>query len=248
MKRHRLGRHYLVDPEVVRKMVAAADLKRTESVVEVGTGKGALTVELAGLCARLDGYEVDRRNYEETLARVRAANVSIHLSDAFRERPAFDVLVSSLPYSRSQDFIEWISQAEYSRAVVLLQEDFVRKVLSPPGSRDYRAVSAISQISSEMREIAKVGRGSFRPIPEVSSMLVVIRPKLRISEEEVSNIKRLFSLRRREVQSALARFALSGRGSYGRRRVYSLTPDEVHGICKEAAGATDSSSEGQEAP
>ncbi|HYC11238.1 MAG TPA: rRNA adenine N-6-methyltransferase family protein [Nitrososphaerales archaeon] len=240
MKRHSLGQHYLIDPDAIRLMISAAMVKETESVVEIGTGEGVLTQRLAGMCARLDGYEVDPDNYKKTLARSRGTRVRMHRVDAFSERPKFDVLVSSLPYSRSQDFVEWISQVEYNRAVVLLQEDFVRKVLSPPGSRDYRAVSAIAQISSGIRRLARVRRDAFSPPPRVNSVLVDVRPKLRLSEGEISNIKKLFSLRRREVSSALAQFGLQPLADdFGRRRVYSLAPGEVHEICRTASLARD---------
>jgi 16S rRNA A1518/A1519 N6-dimethyltransferase RsmA/KsgA/DIM1 with predicted DNA glycosylase/AP lyase activity len=226
-------------------MIDSAGILPTESVVEIGTGKGTLTRELAGLCSRLDGYEVDRENYRQTLLKARGSNVFIHLADAFEERRDFDVLVSSLPYSRSQDFIEWISQVKYDRAVVLLQEDFVRKVLSPPGSRDYRAVSAIAQISSEMEEICRVGSSAFQPPPKVSSRLVIMKPKIRLTEEQISIIKKLFSLRRRTVSFVLARFALPGGAEEcGGRRFYSLTPEEVYEICQRKGSERDLSPHG----
>ena len=237
MKRQSLGQHYLSDQAVVERMVAEAALEGTERAVEIGTGKGALTPLLARRCGRLDAYEVDPENYRATLAAGLGANAFVHLVDAFGERPEFDVLVSSLPYSRSQDFVEWISQRRYRRGVVLLQEDFVRKLLAPPGSRDYRGVSAISQVSMEVREVCRVGRSSFSPPPRVSSLLVAIRPTRTLTAAEVGRVKRLFSLRRREVRSALASAGMVGAGPYGRRRVYSLTPDEVYGLCRDGAGA-----------
>jgi 16S rRNA (adenine1518-N6/adenine1519-N6)-dimethyltransferase len=221
-------------------MIVAAGILPTEHVVEIGTGKGTLTKELAGLCSRLDGYEVDRENYLETLSKVHGSKAFIHLADAFEERPDFDVLVSSLPYSRSQDFIEWISQAKYDRAVVLLQEDFVRKILSPPGTRNYRAVSAIAQISSEMKEVGRVNSSAFQPPPRVGSQLIVLRPKTRLTEEQVSVVKKLFSLRRRKVSSVLARLVPPGGAEECEgRRVYSLTPEEVYEICQRRAPARD---------
>ncbi len=235
MKRRALGQHYLADPSVVRLMVEEAAPKKTESVVEIGTGKGVLTEALAPLCARLDGYEVDPANCEETAARAAGPHVVIHNADAFGERPSFDVLVSSLPYSRSQDFIEWISMVSYKRGVVLLQEDFVRKILAPPGSRDYRGVSAIAQISSEVAVAGRVGRDSFQPRPKVASAMVTFKPKVRLTRPELSGIKRLFSLRRRELNSVLREFSIPAGADYGRRRVYSLTPDEVYEICRERA-------------
>ncbi len=238
MKRRTLGQHYLTDPGVVSKIIAASDVRPHEKVLEIGTGKGALTQELARLGSGLVGYEVDRENYIETLEKVGNARAAIHLGDAFKEKPKFDVLVSSLPYSKSATFIEWISQVDYDRAVVLLQEDFVKKILAEPGTRDYRAMSAIAQISSEIRVLMRVGRGSFSPPPKVNSLLVSVKPMIRPSRAEMSAIKRLFSLRRRQVVSALAELEIDGAGKdFGKRRVYSLEPGEVHELCSASRDA-----------
>jgi len=238
MNRRRLGQHYLTDLKVIARIISAAAISPDEKILEIGTGKGIVTKELAKLGSGLEAYEVDRENYAQTLEEVRSTSAVIHLGDAFEERPYFDVLVSSLPYSRSAAFVDWIGQVEYDRAVVLLQDDFVRKIVAAPGTRDYRAVSATAQISSEVKVLGRVGRESFSPPPKVSSLLVSFEPKVRISRGEISNIKRLFSLRRREVGSALAELEVSDRGKdYGRRRVYSLEPDEVHELCSPSRAA-----------
>ena len=135
MKRRKLGQHYLADREVVRKIIEAARIRPHEKVLEIGTGRGTLTKELARLGSGFEGFEVDRENYDQTVMLLGDANARIHLGDAFLQRPDFDVLVASLPYSESATFVEWLSGLGYNRAVVLLQEDFVRKVLAPPGSR-----------------------------------------------------------------------------------------------------------------
>ncbi len=237
MKRRRLGQHYLTDPEVIREMVAAADIQPHEKVLEIGTGRGVLTWELARLGSKLEGYEVDRENYASTLEKAGSANAVVHLGDAFKKKPSFDVLVSSLPYSRSETFIEWISQVDYDRALVLLQEDFTSKIMAAPGTRNYRAISAIAQISSEITVLRRVGRGSFSPPPKVSSVLASFKPRIKMSPVEISNVKRLFSLRRRQVASALAELEMASRmKDYGGKRVYSLEPDEVHALCSPSPG------------
>jgi 16S rRNA (adenine1518-N6/adenine1519-N6)-dimethyltransferase len=230
MRRRRLGQHYLVDQGVIRKIVDAAAIQPHERVLEIGTGQGALTKKLVTAGKSFVGYEIDRGNYEETIKSVgRAAEV--HLGDAFDHMPEFDVLVASLPYSRSASFIDWLCQVDYDRAVVLLQEEFVQKVQAGPGTRDYRAVSVLAQISSEIRAIDRVGRASFSPPPRVNSSLVAITPKARVPAQEILRIKRLFSLRRRRVSAALAELGVVPRKEYGTRRVYSLVPDEVHQLC-----------------
>jgi 16S rRNA (adenine1518-N6/adenine1519-N6)-dimethyltransferase len=232
MKRRALGQHYLVDPGVVHRIVELAQIRPSDRVMEIGTGRGALTRELAGLGANFEGYEVDRQNYDETLAAVRGREAHIRLGDAFKQRPSFDVLVSSLPYSESATFVEWLCGAEFDRAIVVLQEDFVRKIMAYPGARGYRGVSALAQIAFDIKILEKVKRKSFAPQPKVNSVIVSFTPKLLVSEVEAANVMRLFSLRRRQVDSALAELGMEGAGGHGRRRVYSLGPEEVHELCR----------------
>ncbi len=227
MKRKALGQHYLVDEAVALDMVAAARISPGERVLEVGTGRGALTKYLVGLSDSYDGYEVDRANYEQTLAVTGASRARVHLEDAFGRGRRFDVLVASLPYSQSSRFVEWLAVLEFRRAVVLLQEDFVRKVTAPPGSRDYRGVSALAQTAFEVRVISRVSRASFSPRPKVASLLVSISQKVRLSDSEVGGIKRLFTVRRKRVSTATATLGIKSKEDYGERRVYSLTPDEI---------------------
>jgi 16S rRNA (adenine1518-N6/adenine1519-N6)-dimethyltransferase len=231
MKRRSLGQHYLIDPGVVRRIVELAQIGPSDRVLEIGTGKGALTRELAGLGARFEGYEVDRGNYEETLAAVRGRDAKISLGDAFSKRPIFDVLVSSLPYSESARFVEWLCGANFERGIVVLQEDFAKKIMARPGARDYRGISALAQIAFSIKMLEGVSRKSFAPQPRVNSVLVSFAPRLTVSEAEAANVMRLFSLRRRQVDSALSELGMQGAGGHGRRRVYSLTPEEVHELC-----------------
>lgn len=231
MKRRRLGQHYLVDHQVVSRIVSFADIGPSERVLEIGTGRGAITKEVAGRGASFVGYEVDEANFEETRRVVGGADARIVHADAFDERPVFDVLVASLPYSESGRFVQWLSGISFARAVVVLQEDFVRKMLSPPGTRDYRGISALAQLCFRARIRDRVGRDSFSPQPRVNSVVVSIEPKRTITRAEASNVIRLFSLRRRRVDSALAELGMESNESFGQRRVVSLMPDEVHRLC-----------------
>jgi 16S rRNA A1518/A1519 N6-dimethyltransferase RsmA/KsgA/DIM1 with predicted DNA glycosylase/AP lyase activity len=212
-------------------MVSLAEIKPTERVLEIGTGRGALTRELVESGASLVGYEIDRGNFEETLRVVRGSRVRILLADAFDQNPEFDVLVSSLPYSASATFVQWLSGIKFKRAIVLMQEDFIRKILAPPGTRDYRGISALTQLCFEVGVLDRVKRASFSPQPRVSSVIASFVPRLRISKSEVSQIMRLFTLRRRRADSALAELGTKWDGSFGQRRVYALRPEEVHLLC-----------------
>jgi 16S rRNA (adenine1518-N6/adenine1519-N6)-dimethyltransferase len=232
MKRRRLGQHYLIDQEAVHRMVELARIQPSERILEIGTGKGALTRELARKGISLVGFEIDRQNFADTLEAVRGTGAQVHLADAFKQRPEFDVLASSLPYSESTAFVEWLSGMRFGRAVVVLQEDFIRKIMARPGDREYRAVSALAQIAFDVKVLGRIDRKSFSPPPKVNSVIVSLAPRRWVSRTEVSNIKRLFSLRRRQVESVLAELGMKGKTGYERRRVYGLSPAEVHELCR----------------
>jgi 16S rRNA (adenine1518-N6/adenine1519-N6)-dimethyltransferase len=231
MRRHSLGQHYLTDGQVVRDIVECANVRPSERVLEIGTGRGALTRELAGLGSSLIAYEIDEENYRVTLGDLRGTKARVVHADAFGQDPEFDVLVASLPYSESATFVRWLSARRFDRAIVVLQKDFVEKAMAAPGNRDYRGISAVFQVAFEAKVLRKVGRASFDPPPRVESALVSLTPRRRLSEEEARRVIRLFSLRRRQVDSALAELGFTSKRRYGRRRIVSLTPDEVYEIC-----------------
>lgn len=230
MKRRNLGQHYLVDESVIARLVSTAAIRSGEKVLEIGTGRGAVTKELARVATSLEGYEIDQENFRETMEAVEGQRVRLHLGDAFEKKPKFDVLVASLPYARSSSFAEWISQQRYDRAVVVLQEDFVRKVTARPGQRDYRAVSVIAQVSSEVSQLGRVPRSSFLPQPRVNSVIAAWRPRRMLKQQEIAAIKRLFSLRRRQVGAAVAELGGRNPAGLGTTRVNELSPERALAI------------------
>ena len=216
-------------------MIELAAIRRGERVLEIGTGKGALTRELVGLTDNLEAYEVDKESYDALGSELAGTSLVLHNEDAFRSSPEFDVLLSSLPYSESSAFVEWLSRRRYGRAVVLLQRDFATKITAPPRSPAYRAVSVISQASAEVEIVSGVSRRSFDPPPRVNSCLVMMRWRRTLSQEQNAMIKRIFSQKRRTVRAALKSLGLaappsapvSSQHEYLQCRVNSLRPESV---------------------
>jgi 16S rRNA A1518/A1519 N6-dimethyltransferase RsmA/KsgA/DIM1 with predicted DNA glycosylase/AP lyase activity len=216
-------------------MIGLAAIRRGESVVEIGTGKGALTRELVALTDKLEAYEVDRESYEALRGQLAGTSLVLHNGDAFKSSAEFDVLLSSLPYSESSTFVEWLSLRRYGRAVVLLQRDFATKITAPPGSPDYRAVSVISQASSKVEIVSGVSRSSFDPPPRVNSCLVTMRWRRTLSKEQIAMTKKIFSQKRRTVRAALKNLGLvappsaptSTEHEYLQCRVNTLRPESV---------------------
>jgi 16S rRNA (adenine1518-N6/adenine1519-N6)-dimethyltransferase len=231
-KRRALGQHYLIDSSVADMMIRLAEIERGDRVLEIGTGRGALTRRLMGLSGHFEAFELDKDNFLVT-KELGLDGLALHLGDAFADSREFDVLVSSLPYSESSNFVEWLGRHDYKRAVVLLQRDFVDKLLARPGSDRYRAISVVSQISSEVKVEMDVSRGSFDPPPKVSSALVVIGPRGVLSSEEIRLVKMLFSQRRRKLSGALKQLGFKARRMDAERlamRVEDLSPSDFRQV------------------
>jgi 16S rRNA (adenine1518-N6/adenine1519-N6)-dimethyltransferase len=235
MKRRLLGQHYLADQSVAQRMVDLAQIGRGDRVIEIGTGKGAITSMLIEKAPKLEAFEIDPQNYAETAKLVSSIRFNLHQEDAFRQHRDFDVLVSSLPYSESSNFIEWLAQSSYKRAVVIIQEDFFQKISAKPGSRIYRGISVIAQLSSTIVPKAIVGRNAFSPPPSVNSRIVLFKGSAKLARKEVLGIKKLFSLRRKTL-AAVAREMSVDSASIGGLdkgvRLYTLTPGQVHGLVR----------------
>jgi 16S rRNA (adenine1518-N6/adenine1519-N6)-dimethyltransferase len=213
-------------------MIELAEVRPGEKVLEIGTGRGALTRELVRIAPDLEGYELDRENYD--VLKHELPGVSLHNEDAFKASPRFDVLLSSLPYSESSNFVEWLARREYDRAVLLLQRDFAEKLTAAPGSPSYRAISVISQASSKTEIVSGVPRDSFDPPPRVNSCIVTMRFVRTLTDREISMVKKIFSQRRRTVKAALKSLGLEAppsapedRNELLQCRVGSLRPDSI---------------------
>ncbi len=230
MKRRSLGQHYLKDPDVARKIVELAAIRSDERVLEIGTGRGILTAELVKTTDSLEAFEIDYDNYRATKKLLDSTGLRLRFGDAFRRRPRFDVLVSSLPYSESSTFVDWLGQADYDRAIVILQDDFVEKIAAEPGERNYRAVSVIAQMSAEVSPRNMIPRDAFEPPPRVNSRLVLLTQKRRLTRKNLALTKLLFSLRRKKLRAALKKigYETTTGGRLEDMRVNSLTPEQVH--------------------
>ena len=228
-KRRALGQHYLIDRSIISKMIELARIKQGDRVMEIGTGKGVVTRELCKISSKVEAFELDGENYLIT-ERLGLAGLSLRREDAFALPRDFDVLVSSLPYSESSNFVEWLAGLSYQRAVVLLQKDFAEKLLATPGDETYRAVSVLSQISCNLEIVEYVDRGSFQPSPKVTSVLAVMIPRQLISTEQIHLIRMLFSQRRKKLESALRSLQMElsrGNPCLLSRRVERLNPQEI---------------------
>ncbi len=225
--RKRLGQHFLVDRNVVARMVALAEIAPHEAVLEIGPGLGALTDALAARAARLYVIEYDRGLCDvlrRKLAHV--SHVRILEGDALRidlrgAIPEGTVkVVASLPYNVAVPILFRLldERAIFSDLTVMLQREVAERLLARPGSRAYGAPSVLFQLYAEPCGRFRVPPSAFYPRPQVTSEVIRIRlcrePRVPVDDPALLRavVRATFNQRRKMLRNALqtlpARLAL----------------------------------------
>jgi 16S rRNA (adenine1518-N6/adenine1519-N6)-dimethyltransferase len=212
----RLGQNFLIDPNIVRKILAAAELRRCDSVLEIGPGRGILTESLCHASDRVTAVEIDPRFHAHLLERYAdVPNLTLVLGDAMtyslESLPIGTVVVANLPYYISTPLLFRLldHRDRFPRLVLMLQDEVADRLIAKPGSRDYGVLSVLTQHVAAVTKAFKVSANCFRPRPEVGSAVVVLRIKeeraLRPEEEPTLTqlVKSAFAHRRKTLVNSL---------------------------------------------
>ena len=217
----------LVDRQILAKIVSAACIGQDQIVLEAGTGQGILTAELCKYAKQVISYEIDIKLYrklqeQQQLLR-QFKNLQLVNADLFKTKDPhfFDVFVSNLPYSRSRDAVEWLSTQKFDRAILMVQEEFADKLVARPGSKNYRAISALAAHCFAIEKLFKVGRRSFEPQPKVESSIIKVIPINTITSGLVRNINLLFSRRNKKASSVAPKIGIID-ANYGSKKIDEL--------------------------
>lgn len=247
----KLGQNFLVDSSVLEREISYADVRQADTVLEVGPGVGNLTELLARHAGKVYAVETDTRMVEILRERL-GRRVEIIEGDFLKVKlPAFDKAVSNIPYSISSPLTFRLLSHGFRSAVLTYQKEFAERMVAKPGERSYSRLSVATYYYAEVEMLEVLPPEAFYPQPEVDSAIVRLTPKGRpfeVNEERFFALVRgLFSHRKKTLKKALF-FALSDafgiddkgkrreiaatiEGELAERRVFTLAPEELAGIC-----------------
>lgn len=211
----RLGQHFLIDHNIVRKIVAAADLTPEQTVLEIGPGRGVLTEALSHVARRVVAIEIDpelhrllgtRRDQWKNVDLIRADALTYPLETL----PAGTVVVANLPYYISTALLFRLLEhrRRFPRQVLMLQNEVADRLVAKAGDEAYGVLSVMTQYGAEVTKAFKVSAHCFRPRPEVGSAVVVLQPRRQLlpTEEEPvfgALVKAAFAHRRKTLVNSL---------------------------------------------
>ncbi len=214
--RRRFGQHFLVDGAVVERIIRAIDPHPGERIVEIGPGKGALTLPLLACTGRLDVVEVDRDLATDLVERCRNAGfLNLVLEDALRldftRFPAQRLkVVGNLPYNISTPLLFHLLQFDrISLMLFMLQKEVVDRLCARAGTPEYGRLSVMVQARCRAERLFEVPPDAFRPRPKVDSAMVRLSV-MPDATDRITNfdlftdlVRAAFSSRRKKISNGL---------------------------------------------
>ena len=209
-----LGQNFLVQPHLIRKIIAACGVQAGETVLEIGPGKGALTEILAREAGVLFAVEADARFAEGLTRDLSADNVQIIHADFLKydlaRLPKIDRVIGNLPYNiAALIIIALLTRLPGQQPMYFtVQWEFGKRLTAKPRTKDYGSLSCLVQYLAETRILFKIPAGAFKPVPKVQSCFVeVVRrpPPVKAVKEDLlfDLLRQAFSQRRKMLVNAL---------------------------------------------
>ena len=246
----KLGQNFLIDENIVRNIVVAAELSDKDTVLEVGPGIGTLTQGLAESGASVVAVELDKRLLPvldttlEGYDNVRIVNGDILQVDIMQTVGVDEFKVcANLPYYITTPIIFALLEKRLpmERLVAMVQKEVAERMAAKPGGKDYGALSVAIQYYTEPEIAFIVPPSSFIPAPSVDSAVIVCKrrekPPVEVCDEALffRVVKAAFSLRRKMLNNSLKNMGIKGEqvakwlelaGVDGKRRAETLSLED----------------------
>ena len=253
-----LGQNFLIDRNYIRKIVDSLDSTESDTVIEIGPGRGAITEHLVESGANVIAIELDRdlvpklreqfserANFTVVEADATEVDLSTLLKDqSSKVRDQKAKLVANLPYYISTPILQHISSQKhlFKTLVLMFQKEVVDRITAKPGDSERGFLTVIVEASFRVDKLFDVPPNAFRPVPKVISSVARFTPK----EAAIDNHEQLrklvstaFSQKRKTIFNNLknvypaAERSLEAAGVDPQLRAESLTLDEWLSLAEE---------------
>lgn len=224
-KRH--GQHFLIDRNLMMRLIDAAGLSRDDTVLEVGTGTGSLTALLSEKAGLVHTFEIDPRIAGVAAAQLASAtNVTIQCTDALQSKSVLSPelvavlnqpraavkLVANLPYDVATPLLtELLLVARPPRQMCFtIQREVGDRLRAAPGTRAYGPAAIVCQHYARIERLASVPPSCFWPRPKVESIMMRMTPNVQENVDVAARsrfvglVRGAFTLRRKTLAHILS--------------------------------------------
>jgi len=210
--RKRFGQNFLIDDQIVNRIVATISPKKNDNIVEIGPGKGALTFPLLEHLDHLSVIEIDR-DLISFLKSKKQDRLTIYEADALK----FDYglisnnlrIVGNLPYNISSPLLFHLLSInnQIIDMTFMLQKEVVDRIVAKNGSKTYGRISVMMQAFFEVESMFTVPKESFDPKPKIESAILCLKTRAKPLAENTKLLEKIvkvsFSQRRKTLKNCL---------------------------------------------
>ncbi len=217
-----LGQNFLIDKNIQKKIIRACNLSKEDIVLEIGSGKGELTAQLAQSVKKIYALEIDQRLYpslQQVLGDydncqiiktdILKSDISKFLDD--QQKGQKIKVIGNIPYYISSPIIEHLIR--YHQAInvafITVQKEFGLRAKAVAGSKEYGSFSCFVQYYCKCDILFEIKRNSFKPAPNVESCFLSLKfrekPAVSVQDEGVlfKLIRTAFNQRRKTLRNSL---------------------------------------------
>ncbi len=206
------GQNFLTDKNIAHRIVEAADIQKTDTIIEIGPGKAALTDILKDYTDNLIAVDIDSNLVSALKARYKEnKNITILNKDFLK----FDLpdtefkIVANLPYNVGTAIVQkFLPNKNFISGVIMLQKELITRLVGKEGTKDYGYISLFRKYYSDAEFLFDVPPGCFSPKPKVMSAVIKLINKYPCEPNAnlFSLIKHCFTMRRKTILNCLSTF------------------------------------------
>ena len=217
-----LGQNFLIDKNIIKKIVDSIDLKEEPLIIEIGPGSGSLTKELVKLNANVVSFEIDTRLKEQldklvdenkNLQIIYEDFLKINLKEFLKTKKYKNLyFIANLPYYITTAIINKITEESNPHEMILMvQKEVAERFSAHPNTREYGSISVFLQYNYNISKVVLVSKKCFYPVPKVDSMVIKFEAKKNtvkaIDEEKFYKlIKDSFQFKRKNLRNNLKNY------------------------------------------
>lgn len=223
----RYGQNFLIDENIISKIINAAKIDDNTLVIEIGAGSGILTKALSKGAKHVLAYEIDKTLAPILEKKIKdIKNITLVYDDFLKRDVKADlnnyeyeklILVANLPYYITTPIIKKIINDKLNvfNIVIMIQKEVAERLAASPKTKEYNSLSIFIDYYFDVRKLFAVERNSFVPVPKVESAVISLikreEKKVKVTDEDafLKLVRNSFRFKRKTLKNNLKEYDLN---------------------------------------
>ena len=217
--RKRFGQHFLSDQTIIKQIINIINPQKHDHIIEIGPGKGALTIPIIKSIDKLNVIEIDKDLVNFLKKNIDSELLIIHENDALKFNYSklnhSDLrIIGNLPYNISTPLLFHLLSYKnlIKEMLFMLQKEVVERICAKCGTKQYGRLSVTLQYYCDVESLLVIKPDAFNPSPKIDSAIIkitpLVQPRYKLNSDESFKIivREAFSQRRKTIRNGLKNY------------------------------------------